>query len=131
VRAYLFALLAAFGCGCRGDIDGGWLGSIGQCPEGTDEADVQAKVDLEQSGATLAGEVCRCGACGLITSGHIENEDVTVDFGCEGCTLPATTLKLELDEGAEVLRGDGWMNTCDCTSEDCACRMVVTLHRRP
>jgi len=130
VRLFSMALLALYGAGCRGDVDGVWLGEIGQCDEGTDDADAQAKVDLEQSGASIAGEVCRCGACGFITSGRIEDDDLTLDYGCGSCTLPSTTLKLELDEGAEVLEGDGWMNACDCAAEDCACRMGVTLRRR-
>lgn len=131
MRTWIFALCALVGSGCRGDVEGVWQGSIGSCPADTAEVDRRAKVDLEQSGAVLDGEVCRCGACGFITSGRIVDEDLTLDYGCASCTLPSTTLRLELDEAGDLMVGDGWMNACDCAEEDCSCRMAVRLSRRP
>jgi hypothetical protein len=102
MRGLLVVLLAL--PGCRAQVDGDWQGHIGGEP---------ASMALEQEGATVSGEVCFRDACSP-ADGAVEEQRLTLSFGCEGCK--AAPIDLDLDVGNGRLEGNAFPEDCD---DDC------------
>ncbi|MBW2526994.1 MAG: hypothetical protein JRI23_22630 [Deltaproteobacteria bacterium] len=108
--AGLVALIIS-SAGCRAEIDGYWKGRVG-----TDEA----CLSLEQTGASLTGEVCVNGDCDEIAHGKVVEEEVTLHYGCTGCAFVAPT-RLDLAVIDDTLQGYAHLEECDCTVDACDC----------
>ena len=81
---------------------------------------------LEQTGSTLEGEVCSELACTPIEWGEIDERTIELFYGCEGCSLPPTSLDLVLDQGR--LLGEANASPCRCDDgDDCDCRAEATF----
>lgn len=118
--AATWLVVGSTGAGCRRDVEGPWAGHAGGQP---------LELRIEQIGAKLEGDVCTPTACTPIVEGSLQERDVEILFGCEGCGHPATTLTLELD--GDRLVGEAELRPCRCNQggSDCDCRVAASFGR--
>jgi len=111
------AALALTTIACRTDVAGWWSGSADGEP---------LLLKLEQTGSILEGEVCTDQACTPIEWGDIEERSIELQYGCQSCGLPSTTLHLVVERGRLV--GEADASPCACEHGDqCDCLSDATF----
>ena len=119
MRCILRLALALALAGCRADVEGWWSGEIGGEPR---------TLRLEQRGSTIEGEICSIDACAPL-DGELLERRLELDFGCDFCAFPETSLDLELTHAG--LEGDADVLLCRCEPGDeaCSCRAYARFER--
>lgn len=120
MKAIVLLLLMTCVTACRRNVDGFWTGRAGG---------EELELRIEQVGSSLEGDVCTSTECTPIVAGSLDEREVELAFGCDGCALPETTLNLVLDY--DRLVGEAHLSPCRCNDDgdDCDCRVAASFSR--
>jgi hypothetical protein len=115
-RAFAMLMLAS---ACRADVEGDWSGAVG-----ADGADLW----LEQKGALIEGDLCLDAGCTPLVDGYLDEGSLRLDYGCDDCPVPPTTLQLTVLD--DRLEGEARLWSCECEAdESCSCRAPAGFTR--